>query len=272
MNTILIVAGTRHTFPPDWSAKSKPKQTHPLHGIKIRLARANEHLANIENISRTFSHSHEIVREMEPDGVHEAVKLLVAPMPETLPVIVSELVFHLRSALDNLACCLAVANGKSAARVSFPIAADRTEFEDPKMQSRIRKLPSAAQKLVRRLKPYKGGDNLLWAMNKLRNNDIHARLVCLILHGPHWKASTITTSIPPFGNSMIEIQYPHTFEDQLVLARCTAGASVEYDTKPDIDIAFSDIEFLEGERVVAKLRQMVDRTERIVQIFERHFF
>ena len=58
----------------------------------------------------------------------------------------------------------------------------------------------------------------------------------------------------------------------LVLARCTAGALVEYDTKPDIDIAFSDIEFLEGERVVAKLRQMVDRTERIVQIFERHFF
>jgi hypothetical protein len=33
----MIVSGIRHPFPPDWSAKSKPKQTHPLHGIKIRL-------------------------------------------------------------------------------------------------------------------------------------------------------------------------------------------------------------------------------------------
>jgi len=265
---VIIVSGTSHPLPTYWSAKPTPEHADPLYGVKIKIRRADEHVANIESIVEAFGGSHRIVREMEPDGVYETVKLLVAPVPEMLPVIVGEVVFHLRSALDNLACCLAIANGKSAKKVCFPIAGDRQKFELPDTQGKIQNLSPTAQKLIRRLKPYKGGNNLLWVMNRLRNDDVHTRLLPLVLDGPHWKSPTITTLIP--SGAMIEIEYPQAFEDQIVLARCLHGAKIEYDAEPVIGIAFDDIEFLKGESIVACLRQMVNLTARVVQIFERH--
>ena len=265
---VFIVSGTSYTIPPNWSATPKPQ--NPLHGVKLKISRADQHVADIEQIVNTFSTSHRIVREMEPDGLHELVKLIVVPIPDMLPVIVSEAVSHLRSALDNLAAALAVKNSKG---VYFPIENSLDEFKLPRAQRKINNLPPHAQKLIHRLKPYKGGNNLLWAMNRLRNDDVHTRLTALIVSAPHWNANrTIATHIPATEGAMIEIEYPQTFEDQIVLARCSHGAKIEYDAEPVIGIAFRDIEFLEGESIVARLRQMVNLTKRIVEIFERYCF
>src|SRR5207249_1980289 len=117
-------------------------------------------------IIEQFGRVHEIVREMEPDGVHEAVKIKIHQVPEMLPVIIGEVVFHLRSALDHVAGSLAVLNGKTTNGVYFPFAGSPTEFRLPVTQRKIEKLSPAAQKLIRRFKAYKGGNNCLWAMNK----------------------------------------------------------------------------------------------------------
>ncbi len=86
-----------------------------------------------------FSATHKIVREIEADGIHELVKLVVAPMPEMLPVVVGEIAFHLRSTLDNVLYPLA--RGK---RVSFPFAGDRSQFLARDNQDKISGLPVAA--------------------------------------------------------------------------------------------------------------------------------
>jgi len=97
-------------------------------------------------------------------------------------------------------------------------------------------------------------------------------LVPFVLNGPHWGSRTVSTNIPSTPNAIIEIIYPKAFEDEIVLARCSPGTEIEYDAKPVISVAFGDIEVLKGEDIVARLREMVDLTQRIVQIFERYFF
>jgi hypothetical protein len=270
--TVWIVSGTKYEHPSGMAPKLRPEADQPtLYGVKLKIGRANEHLANIEKIVDAFGTSHRIVREPEADGVHEVVKLVVASVPEMLPIIVSEAVFHLRSALDNLAVSLVPAGGNTKTTY-FPIANCRQEFELPETQRKIKALPPRAQKAIHRLKPYKGGNDLLWAMNRLRNNNTHLRLLPIARIGPHWNSPTITTLIPAISGAMIEINYPQTFINELVLARCSHGAKVEYDAQPAVGIAFSDVEFLKGESVVTRVRQMVNLTERIVQIFERYFF
>jgi hypothetical protein len=270
--TVWILSGTQYKRPPELAPKLRPlPEPPPLYGVKLKIARANEHLANVEKIVDAFGASHRIVRESEIDGIHEVVKLVVGSIDKMLPIIVSEAVFHLRSALDNLVVSLVPA-GKNTSNTYFPIAKCRQEFELPRTQEKIEMLPPRVQKAIHRLKPYKGGNNLLWAMNRLRNNNTHLRLLPIARTGPHWNSHTIDTLIPVTSGAMIEIPYPKTFVDELVLARCFNGATIEYDAKPTIGIAFGDVEFLKGESVVARLRQMVDLTERIVEIFERYFF
>ncbi len=111
-------------------------------------------------------------------------------------------------------------------------------------------------------------------MNRLRNKDTHAGFMPAALSGPHWSDHTVNTMIPwvPGHEATVEIRYPQIFENEVILGRCSHGATVEYDTKPAIDIVFSDVEFLKGKSVLNGLRGMIDLTERIIQIFERHFF
>jgi hypothetical protein len=269
---VIVFSGTTFNLSAlNWQAVQK-LDVHPLYGVKIKIARANEHILNIAQTVQAFGRSHRIVREMELHGIHEIVKLLVAPVPEMLPVVVGEVVFHLRSALDNLACCLAIANGKSVKSVYFPIVNSPDEFELPATQRKIKNLSPAAQKLIHRLKPYKGGANLLWAMNRLRNEDIHIRLAPILVNGPHWKTATARVLINAESGGTIEMTTTEAFENEIILARCSRGAKIEYDAEPTIHIAFGDIEFLKGESIVSRLQQMVDLTTRIVDIFERHFF
>jgi hypothetical protein len=268
--SIFLLADTEFELPSNWRANLRRlNQPHdPLHGVKLKIARANEHLGNIETIADKFSKSHSIIREAEPDGIYDAIKIKIGEPPPMLAVIIGEVAFQLRSALDQLATALAVKNGKSPSQVYFPIAGDRQEFRRARTQGKIEKLSPAARKLIWRLKPYKGGNNLLWALNSLRNADVHIALAPLALGGPKWGGRKIRKG----GGGIAVLTYPQTFEKELVLLRCPTETEIEHDLQPEVAIAFGDIEFLEGESVVTRLRQLIDLTERIVSIFQRRFF
>lgn len=271
MTKIFLVASGEFTLPSDWRATLEPHSpSDPLNGVKLKLARANKHVRDVERMVAKFGRSHKIVREMEPDGVHEVVKIRVGKIPRMLPIIIGEVAFQLRSALDQLACALAVLNEESPTEVYFPFAGDRDEFFNKGAQGKIRKLSTAAQKLICRLKPYKGGNNLLWALNRLRIKDVHITLVPLAMRGPKWAGKTVSATVRPGG--AVILQYPQTSKKEIVLARCVAGSDIHYNLDPAVGIAFGDVEFLEGENVVGRLRELVNLTEQIVAIFENRFF
>lgn len=269
MAIVTITSGTQFDLS-YWSAKPKPRYPHPLDGIEAKIARANEHIAEIIAINYAFARSHRVVREMEANGADEVVKLVISPLPDKLPLLVSETVFHLRSALDHI---IAALDAKGKAR--FPFAGDRDKFVGSKTQGKIKNIFPFARNLVNRLKPYHdGGCKLLCAMNDLRNDDTHARLVALALSGPAWSDATINALIPwtSEGRARIEITYPVAFENEIVLARCFQGAKLNYNSEPMIEIAFSDIEALEGKSVVTSLQQMADLSTRIIRILANRFF
>lgn len=270
MSKVFIVSGT------SWGgvsldARYKPKRKSAaagdaLRGVKLKIKRASQHIQEIEKLLGEFRDSHRIVCELDSDGIKEHMKIILGEIPEMLSVAIGETLYHLRSALDHLTASLP----NAAKRVQFPIDTYRNSES---LKRKINALPRAARPIVRRLKPYKRGNPLLWAMNILRNRDIHHNLIPVVPHKLSWSPAG---RVHYGKNTIVEIvyQYSQTFKKEIHLLTTLHGAKIEPDTKPEIPIAFNEprIKVIQGQPVLAVLQQFVTLTQRIVDIFENRFF
>lgn len=131
--------------------------TDPLESPKSRIDRADRHLEELRAEWQAFE-------KLEP-GIAQAVPSVLCP-------IISDAAASLRNALDEMTCALAVANGKSAGGVYFPIAENLRAFWGSQAQGKTRKLAPDARDFINALEPYKGGKGeLYWLLGQLRNPD-----------------------------------------------------------------------------------------------------
>lgn len=274
MTTIYIISGTSCVLPPDWRAKRRGKLSPiaSLRGAKLKIERANHHVKDVAKLLVDFQDSNVLALEKEPDGIHETLKLRIGDISDDLPIIIGETLFQLRSALDLLAEALPKASGPKKGTISFPICSKKNKARE--FKRKIEKFSPAVQKFIRRLKPYEGGNRLLWALHRLRNNDAHIRLSVLALGGVSWKG-TLDINIPwqqQAKPAMVILEYPTNFEKEIVLARGRFGATAYANTKPEITIAFNDIKGIKREPVINVLQQFVDLVQHIVDLADRLFF
>ena len=103
-------------------------------------------------------------------------------LPPYFAVSVRKIVSPLRSALDHAVNASKASLGSAKLNAAFPFGDTPAEFE----RDVIRKCRSVAPEIitvVRGFRPYKGGNNDLWALNKLRNVKEHRLLVAPALAG-----------------------------------------------------------------------------------------
>jgi hypothetical protein len=144
---------------------------------RSKLAWAKENL--LSDLHRRIEDFHNLdpyAQVVEPDPqtpgweVHK-IKL-VKPFPEAFGNITSDIVVNLRSALDNAGYSIATAIGKTDPRnTAFPFARDVNNMAYS--IGRSTDLPKEIQSLFCGFQPYRGGDDLLWALNELCNGNKH---------------------------------------------------------------------------------------------------
>ena len=170
------------------TAQARPRYpaTDPIPDFKnprYSIENANRRIADFEATSVAFSNSqpYTFVTDLDDDGVNKVYKIRLAePMPRTLPGIAFDAVHSLRAALDQsaYACAIATDPKKSSVRAHFPfgeVAARSTPTDFDKGLSND--IPSEIFDLMVSFQPYKGGDDILWALNTLCNAEIHQIVV-----------------------------------------------------------------------------------------------
>lgn len=185
---------------------------------------AHRRIAEFAAISDAFSKTqpYSFVTKLDDDGVTKVYKIKLAePMPRTLPGLAFDAVHSLRAALDQsaYACAVAANPKKSPVRAHFPFgesAARSTPSDSGGGLSRD--IPRAIFDLLVSFQPYKGGDDLLWALNTLCNTETHKIVVpaCVCVGGKMADA--------------VDIHGPMTFflprwdraKNEMLLARGTA--------------------------------------------------
>ncbi|MBS0253453.1 MAG: hypothetical protein JSR78_20530 [Proteobacteria bacterium] len=254
---------------------------------KLKIERANKHIVDATAQIITFLNTNgnliETFMEPEPGGLRQIIKarFLKRPPPEIAGA-VGDAISNLRSSLDHLVRCLAINHsGSPPYDAAFPFDKDRDKFESPGTQRKIAALSPEAQQMIRDLQPYavsetepeKGGNNMLWALNKLRNSDVHRLIAPIGMVTVGHKLNVQTRG--HLGLNTIEAPKWVRFDEDMTaeLMRVPGAASdIQGNLQTGIDIGFGDIEPVAGYPVLRVLHDFSNLAKRILLTFEQRFF
>lgn len=273
-----------------------------LCGVRVKIDRAKYHLVNLESAIHRYHSStpYEIVAEADANSGNNVFRFrYLQPIPKEWGGIIGEIIHALRSALDNLATALVIHNGatsKTALKETyFPIGASKEAFQDS-MARRFSRTSPAAQRIVERLKPYKGGTTAFWQLHQLDILDKHTGLIPVgtgtgkvgiqfpTLQFPGMKGTPPTLPLVYFD---LNRRFPLKDGDEVFQMGLTAAAFMESPSAtaadfteearknhPDLQftfhVSFGEGQIIDGEPVIPALAQFIDFAERVVDIFARN--
>ena len=267
----------------------------PLFSAQAKIRRAKRHLSDLSAEVSAYHgrNPYSIVSDMDSKPGQELYRFeFTEPIPCEWGSAVGDIIHNLRTALDTLATALVIANGKTSTSVIkntyFPIGATKEVFEK-KLPSDLSGASVNARKIVERLKPYKGGTDAFWRLHQLDILDKHTSLIPVGASHTRvlWKVGfaglfekmgvTNLSDVPdmaPLALTPTETQYPLKNGD--VIFAYGFGPDTEGKFKGDfkftLGIAFGEGQIVDGQPLIPTLKQFVDFTERVVNIFARHVF
>ena len=243
--------------------------TDPFYSPKRRIARAKRDLAKLgKRISKFFKKQpYARVVEPDPDSAHQLHKIkLTKSLPEGFTELAYDIIDGLRSALDQTVYPIAVAcNTARPDRVQFPIADTTADFENI-LNGQCKGLPADILTLLRAFQPYKGGNDVVWALNRIRRQGYHRLLVPVgmasgttRIHYMHIQASGGEELPPPRWDSE---------KNEIVFLRANIDTKVDYNLQFTFSISFGEVEGVSGQPVLGFLNAATGEVERIVLAIE----
>ena len=145
----------------------------------LKTSRANVHLEILRQELKAFRESQPCALVIDDDRKNQRcrVRVRIKDVPDTIPLIVGDVLYNLRSSLDQLVWCLAKLTLPYPKHTEFPILEER---DNKRMREATRGVPAKAVGLIESLQPYHGGkaakNSFLWRLNKLCNIDKHMRI------------------------------------------------------------------------------------------------
>src|SRR5260370_9753003 len=131
---------------------------------RTRIRWAEEYISDFKRERESFLHREPYTHVVEPDGqgVYEVHKVkLTETVPDALTKYTVAVVENLRATLDMVA--FAIRSGDSD---YFPFCRTAADME-ARLGSACKDFAKEIRALFASFQPYKGGDDLLWALNEL---------------------------------------------------------------------------------------------------------
>lgn len=238
---------------------------------RTMVGRAKHHLADLEAQINAFAKDKPWTQVVETDldGIGQILKVkFTKRLSDDLPHIIFDCVNNLRPALDQAAFGIAVkhtgnANPKSA---KFPFGPTETDMLN-NLAGAGKDLPTEIRELFKGFKPYKGGNNALWAMNELCNAPKHKIIYPVTIGGRIGMGGNAAISKPIILGGGWDRE-----KNEITLARITdpSGVDGQLNFNGTFAVALDDVdEVIRGQNPVAVLRTMVGEVERVLVATER---
>jgi hypothetical protein len=242
----------------------------PFHSAKSRLARAEEKISELDTAIWEYRNKHppELICEAdEPNRRTKTYKFkFTSPFPDSWTHLPLEILEATRSSLDQCAYAAAKLSGNTRLRrTQFPIADTADNLKNLIVRRKIcADVPAGIVDVFLRFKPYKGGSDTLWALNKLRNST-HTQLVPIAVRGAnirihHSPRSTgdLTALDPVFDSTKFELPF----------ARSAVDAHHAFSATPTFNIGFEQTFAPNRRHAVSFLTAGVNEASEIVDAVE----
>jgi hypothetical protein len=170
------------------------------HSAFLKLERAKHHLAELQRLLKSFYESApcEILNRINPENEtrREYYIANAKEPPDEILLVTGDILQNLRCALDHIAYALCSGSRKRRDRIYFPIAESKMKYEENKMDW-TRGMSKDAKAKLDELKPYKGGNDVLWRLHKLSNIDKHRLLITT-------ECCFVTLDVAPFLRETVD--------------------------------------------------------------------
>jgi hypothetical protein len=250
-------------------------------GPRLKIKRAKEHIDDlIRAVDEFFAEPpppYTFRVEDEYDTGDLVYRAVVNPYSDKwlsdVALIAGDAIHNLRSALDFVAWQLVEVNGtRPSRRTSFPVADSWKEFENAG-PGYIKGASEQAVELLRKVRPYKGGNNALWRLHRLDVADKHRLL--LAVQGSYkdvtgtWRAGDgkefRVRLAPPARTST----FPVVDEAELYRVPAQYRDSAKKHPEPEFtfEVAISDGDVITGQPLIPTLHESVGAVQNVLNIF-----
>jgi hypothetical protein len=241
----------------------------PFYSAKLRIARAKEHLDDLETkINNFFAEKpYATVIEPDPDGIHQIHKLrFTERFPFRWRVLATEIVEHLRAALDHATWATAwlKTGDPNIEQTAFPFASTAAQL-DNSMRRRSKNLPQEIQAFLRTLNPYEGGNDALYTLNNLCNSSKHALATFVA-------GVALQAELKSFGDAS-SVQIPEnlfwdTVKNEIEYARAPLGFDFKHQAKLIVFVALQYKDLTSPEAATILLDALHREVDRVVRAIE----
>lgn len=182
--------------------------------------------------------------ELSADGKedHHKVKLR-KHLPVVLSFLASEVIHTLRAALDHMGYESAQGAKKSGKHAHFPFGLSHEDIESRRPSGKSKEIPDDVFAVMLSFRPFKGGNDLLWALNRLCNRQKHEMLTPM---GIYVGESQMNYSS---GQGTISWDLPLRWnieKEEMLLARLTHGTPFNFEVRVHTCVTFAKLEVLAG--------------------------
>lgn len=182
--------------------------------------------------------------ELSADGREDHHKVrLKKRLPVVLSFIASEVIHNLRAALDHIGYESATKSGKSGKYAHFPFGSSQEDIESRRTTGKSREIPHDVFEVMISFQPFKGGNDLLWALNRLCNRQKHEMLTPM---GIYVGESQLTYSSGPGTISWDLPLRWNSEKEEMLLARLTHGTPFSFEAHVATCVTFSNLDVLKG--------------------------
>src|SRR5262249_41199574 len=243
----------------------------PFYSARARLERAEQKISELDTAIGQYRHEHAptlLCESDEPDRCTKTYKFkFTAPFPDSWTHLPIEILEATRSALDQCAYAAAKLSGNTRLRrTQFPIADSLDDLNNLITGRKVcQDVPDAIVMIFRRFKPYKGGNDDLWALNKLRNST-HTHLVPVAVTGAkvmlHHRGRPGPDELirlnPVFDRTKHEIPF----------VRAPIDGNFTFAAYPTIAVRFEQSAAIDRRDAVTFLTAAVDEVEHVIKATE----
>lgn len=236
-----------------------------LEDARARLAWANEQIALLEpKVDALVAKNVEDAVPTPP--MTYARRLRALAVPAEIKTSIGTIIQAQRTSLEYLAHSLAERNGATKLnKVQFPICESEQEFNAKQSQVRIAELAPADKAKIAALKPFSGGNDDLYLLHRLGNQDRHRKLIPMVQSpGP------IGIGVRPGqGGGYIRrlaAWGPDSTKDGSTLLMMDADPAIQLDTP--FALKFGAIPEANAEPVIATLKRLSKAANDVIDQFD----
>jgi hypothetical protein len=192
-----------------------PTYEERVRHVLLKIQRAREHAVRLDEHLQAFLASAPYKVSARRDEVTRRPIYFVAavePVPDAIALIAGDALQNLMAALDHLAYQLVCKDTNdqppNPSRIYFPLAHDQANY-DARKAGKMAGTRPATVAAIDALKPYKGGDDLLWTLYRLNNIEKHRLLLTVGsqaagIHLGQLIATHLSPEFPPEGSTMLQ--------------------------------------------------------------------